>query len=130
MTTSNRALRIDAISLDPPGLRGIHCASCTHKSFPSRELCPHCGSDAVEELTIASHGTVASWTIVRQAPPPTETPYTLAAVDFGNDIRVLGRTVGDVEIGTEVTVELFPINDDQDGNKLWWYRFRPQGAKE
>lgn len=127
MSTTDKPMRADVLTLHPPELRGSDCGACGRSSFPNRELCPHCGSDSVADITIRPHGTVVSWTTVRQAPPPTETPYTLATVDLDNDIRVLGRVEGDIEIGTEVTVDFAPIATDSDDDPLWWYHFRPQG---
>ena len=69
-------------------------------------------------------GRVASWTVVHQAPPPLKTPYTLATVDLDDGVRLLGAAVGDVQIDTEVAVELFPMKSDTSGKPLWWYRFR------
>jgi uncharacterized OB-fold protein len=72
---------------------------------------------------------VASWTVVHQAPPPLTTPYTLATVDLDDGVRLLGAAVGDVQIDTEVAVELFPVRSDPSGKPLWWYRFRADEEK-
>jgi uncharacterized OB-fold protein len=124
MSAPGAALRADVISLEPPGLRGIRCTTCDRRSFPQRSLCPHCGSFTVTELVFNGHAAVASWTVVHQAPPPLQTPYILATVDFADGIRVLGAAVGAVTIGSTVEVEIFPLRDDADGQPLWWYRFR------
>jgi uncharacterized protein len=117
-------LRSDAISLDPAGLCGLSCTACGRRSFPARELCPHCGSESVERITLSGHGRIASWTVVHQAPPPLETPYTLVTVDLDDGVRVLGSAVGPVDIDDHVTVELYPIKTSDHGDALWWYRFR------
>ncbi|MET0455749.1 MAG: Zn-ribbon domain-containing OB-fold protein [Mycobacterium sp.] len=124
MTTTGLPMRADAISLEPPGLRGLLCARCGRRSFPARELCPHCGSEAIEQIALAGHGRVVSWTVVHQAPPPLQTPYTLVTVDLDDGVRLLGAVADRVEIGSEVTVELFPMKTTADGEALWWYRFR------
>ena len=117
-------LRADVISLDPEGLRALSCSGCGQRSFPARDLCPHCGSDAIEQIVLSRHGTVVSWTVVRQAPPPLETPYTLATVDL-DGVRLLGAATGRVDIGSDVAVELFPMKSAPNGADLWWYRFQP-----
>lgn len=127
MSDADRPMRADVISLDPPGLRGLVCSSCAQRSFPSRELCPHCGSESVEQVVLAQAGTVVSWTVVHQAPPPWETPYTLVTVDI-DGVRLLGAATGRVGIGTPVSVELFPLKSTPAGESLW-YRFRSDEEK-
>jgi uncharacterized OB-fold protein len=124
MTAPGLPLRDDVISLDPVGLRGLACSSCARRSFPTRELCPHCGSPTVEHIILSRHGEVTSWTVVHQAPPPLQTPYTLATVDLDDGVRLLGTVSGRVDIGSDVTVELFPLKSVSTGEALWWYRFR------
>jgi uncharacterized OB-fold protein len=121
---SRMSVRADAISFEPPGLRGLICAECGRRSFPARELCPQCGSQAVEKIVLSERGRVASWTVVHQAPPPLQTPYTLVTVDLDDGVRVLGSAVGGVDIDGEVAVELFPLRVNDAGEALWWYRFR------
>ena len=123
MTDTAMPMRADAISLDPAGLRGLSCAECGRRSFPARELCPHCGSEVIEQIALSGRGRIASWTVVHQAPPPLQTPYTLVTVDLDDGVRLLGSAVGPVEIDGEVTVELFPMKTTEAGEVLWWYRF-------
>ncbi|MDF2825395.1 MAG: hypothetical protein K0R68_2803 [Mycobacterium sp.] len=123
-TPSITPLRDDVISADPPGLRGILCGQCRQQSFPSRQTCPFCGSSPVEDVVLSSRGTVASWTVVHQAPPPVTTPYRLVTVDLEGGVRLLGVATGEPVIGSAVDVELHPLRPDADGNPLYWYRFR------
>lgn len=129
MESPGAPLRDDAISLDPQGLKGIACRACSRRSFPQRPLCPHCGADAVDNVVLSDRGRVTSWTVVRQAPPPLQTPYTLATVDLDDGVRLLGAAAGDVQIDTEVAVELVAVKSDPSGNPLWWYRFRTDEEK-
>lgn len=124
MRSTGAPLRDDAISIDPQGLKGIACRACSRRSFPQRPLCPHCGADTIDNVALSDRGRVASWTVVHQAPPQLKTPYTLATVDLDDGVRLLGAAVGDVQIDTEVAVELFPMKSDTSGKPLWWYRFR------
>lgn len=124
MASVDSPLREDVVSLEPKGLRGLHCTTCGRRSFPERPLCPHCGADTIERVLLPQRGRVCSFTIVRQAPPHLKTPYTLVTVDFEDGTRVLGAGEGKIEIGNAVTVELYPKQTDESGASLWWYRFR------
>jgi uncharacterized protein len=128
MPSTGTPLRDDVISLDPQGLKGIACHACGRHSFPQRPLCPHCGSESISDIVLATRGRVASWTVVHQAPPPLQTPYTLVTVDLDDGVRLLGAATGDVDIDSAVVVELFTLKSDDSGNPLWWYRFR--GSEE
>ena len=128
MSLAGTPLRDDVISLDPQGLKGTACRACSRRSFPQRPLCPHCGSESVEEIVLSTRGRVASWTVVHQAPPPLQTPYRLVTVDLDDGVRVLGAAIGDIEIDSMVAVELFTLKSDDSGNPQWWYRFR--GSEE
>jgi uncharacterized protein len=124
MPLTGTPLRDDVISLDPQGLKGTACLACRRHSFPQRPLCPHCGADTVSKIVLATRGRVASWTVVHQAPPPLQTPYTLVTVDLDDGVRLLGAATGDIDIDSAVTVELFTMKSDESGKPLWWYRFR------
>ncbi|WAM14749.1 MULTISPECIES: OB-fold domain-containing protein [unclassified Rhodococcus (in: high G+C Gram-positive bacteria)] len=124
MISTGSPLRSDVVNLEPQGLKGIACRVCSRRSFPERPLCPHCGADAVDNVLLAGRGRVVSWTVVHQAPPPLQTPYTLVTVDLDDGVRLLGAATGAVEIDDEVAVELFTLKTDSSGEPLWWYRFR------
>jgi uncharacterized OB-fold protein len=75
-------------------------------------------------VVLSRRGTVASWTVVHQAPPPLVTPYRLVTVDLEDGVRLLGVAEGDPTIDTPVEVELHTVRSDDEGNTLCWYRFR------
>lgn len=117
-------LRADVLCENPPALLGIACVGCDRSSFPRREQCPHCGGADVRDVVFSPHGTVVSWTVVHQAPPPLETPYRLVTVDLDDGVRLLGRALGTPGIGSAVEVQTFPLRTDTEGNPLCWYQFR------
>ena len=112
MTSTGSPLRSDVVSLEPQGIKGVACRVCSRRSFPERPLCPHCGADAVDNVMMAGRGRIVSWTVVHQAPPPLQTPYTLVTVDLDDGVRLLGAATGAVEIDDEVAVELFTLKAD------------------
>lgn len=125
----DRPLLDTVIDFDTKSLHGIRCRTCEQKSLSDREFCPLCGSDDVSAIGLRPQGRVVSWTVVRQAPAHLPTPYTLATVDLDDGIRVLGYADDGVDIDDRITVELFPHRTGDDGERLWWYRFRTNEDK-
>jgi uncharacterized OB-fold protein len=65
-----------------------HCQSChTHIYFP-REICPHCGSDAVEFVVPSGLGTVYAVTTVRRKPADGG-DYNVSLIDLDEGPRLM-----------------------------------------
>lgn len=76
-----------------PYLRGGRCGACGRLQFPMASTCPACGSDTVEEVRLADHGTLWGWTAVT-APPPGylgEVPFGFGVVELADGLRVITR---------------------------------------
>lgn len=90
------------------------CGTCRRLVYPAIATCPHCGSDlaASAQETVPGPGTVYSWTTVHFALDPVfagETPYTVVAVDYDPDVRVLGRYLDDpAGLAGDAPVDLTP----------------------
>jgi len=72
------------------------CGTCKRLVYPETSSCPHCGTigETRSFESIPPTGLVYTWTTVHVALDPAfkgETPYTVLAVDFGPDVRILGR---------------------------------------
>lgn len=119
-----QSFRPDVFAIDPPALLGSACTKCSRRTFPARDVCPHCGAvDSGEAVRLSTIGTIYSFTIVRQAPPGLKTPYVLGYVDLADDqIRVMSRVEGlepdEVEIGMPVTLATRGDERDADGAAL------------
>lgn len=121
---ANESFNPELFEVVPPTLLGSECPDCGRRTFPPREVCPFCGElSNVQPRALSTTGTVYSYTIVRQAPPPIKTPYILAYVDLPQDqVRIMTRmdveTCSDMAIGAEVSLTSIILDD---GN-------RPNGA--
>lgn len=108
------------LRLDPPALLGGACAACGALRFPRRPLCADCQSDAIEERSLATTGTVYTFTIVRAAPPGYlgEAPYAIGLVDLPDGLRVTATLTADdldeLAIGDAVGLELLPLGAGPD----------------
>ncbi|MGN5236072.1 MULTISPECIES: OB-fold domain-containing protein [unclassified Rhodococcus (in: high G+C Gram-positive bacteria)] len=88
------------------------CRECSAFAHPPDSVCPNCGSTdpAFEFVPVSGHGTVRSWTTVRQSflPGFDDLPFVLVDVELAeqSELRLIGRLLDgpDVElrIGTPV----------------------------
>ncbi len=91
-------------------LLGSRCPSCSAAFFPSRTICPADGTEGLEELALADHGIIYTYTVIRQSTPEFEAPYAMVYIDFPQDVRVLLPYLGDGTpvIGAEAEIVLAP----------------------
>ena len=101
-------------------LRVQHCTSCGRYQHYARMLCSHCGKQTVEWMTASGHGTVFSFTVIRQngVPPFNDRiPFVVATVDLDEDgARVIAAMPAldpdDARIGMRVRAAFRPAGDD------------------
>ncbi len=88
-----------------PRLLGSRCRGCATVTFPVSRSCPRCTSQDVDTMTLASQGTLWTWTIQGYPPKP---PYAGAPEDF------VPYGVGYVELPGQVRVEAILTESDPD----------------
>lgn len=114
------------LQVAPAALYGTHCRHCDRKTFPCREVCPEChAGDNQDRITLSTRGSLATYTVIRQAPPGTDVPYVLGYVDlFADDVRVLSRVarveLDALRLGLELELELIEFGRDTDGVLVGW----------
>jgi len=110
-------------------LLGSRCRSCGAHFFPIREACSGCLSADLEIVGFSTEGTLYTYSVVRQSTPDFEVPYVLGYVDFPEGVRIMGQISGiepeEITIGMAVGLVLEPFGEDDDGNPLTGYRFKP-----
>ena len=81
------------------------CSGCQQHVYYPRELCPHCGSGALELVAPAGTGTVYSVTTVRRK-PEAGGDLNVSLIDLDEGVRLMSRVEGvpasDVRIGQRV----------------------------
>ncbi len=111
---------------------GSRCRSCGAHFFPIREACAGCLSADLETVKFSTEGTLYTYSVVRQSTPAFEVPYVLGYVDFPEGVRIMGQIGGceieDITIGMPMVLSIEPFGQDDDGNTLTGYRFRPAEA--
>jgi uncharacterized OB-fold protein len=129
----SRPIREGLFRCEPPTLIGSVCKACKTRQFPAREFCPACDSNDVEgNVPLATSGKLYSFTIIHQAPPGRETPYSLAYVDLDDGVRVMSQidAPSDVlTIGMPLALDIRPVGEPE-GEGLIGYVFVPSTRKE
>lgn len=118
-----------------PRLLGGKCLSCGEVIFPKLEICPNCQEEKIREITLSRRGKIYSHTVVMQQPRPYykgPVPYGLGYVELPEGVRIETLfTECDpetLEIGEEVELIIDKLYDDDQGNELITYKFKPINA--
>lgn len=79
------------------------CQDCSRHVFYPRELCPHCGSAALQWVAPTGAGTVHAVTVVRRK-ADAGGDYNVTLVDLDEGVRMMSRVEGEepVRIGERV----------------------------
>ena len=67
-----------------------HCDSCNKHIYFPREVCPHCGGDALQFVTPKGTGTVYSVTTVRRKAEDGG-DYNVSLIDLDEGLRLMSR---------------------------------------
>jgi len=122
-------------NLPPPGeeshLTGVKCKSCGEFFFPKRTKCISCFSEEMEEVALGKKGKIYTYTIVHHATPgyTGPLPYAVGAVELPGGIVVLSPLtqchLDQLKIGMDVELVLEKLYEDEKGNEVISYKFRP-----
>lgn len=124
-----------------PQLIGSRCTDCGIITFPRQDSCPRCASTSMVEQLLARQGTLWAWT-TQDFQPPTPpyagpagkdfVPYAVGYIELPGEVKVEARlTVSDPEAltrGMEMELVVVPFRQDDDGNEVMTFAFRPVGA--
>ena len=121
-----------------PRFIASRCKQCGTVSFPKSPVCrnPKCKNKAdVEETLLTRQGKLLSYTLVCYPPPPPFVapkpfvPFPIGEVEFPEGIAILGQMIGgkyeDLKIGMEVEMVVDKLFDDDRGNEVVGWKFRP-----
>jgi len=122
---------------DDPRLIATREISTGRISFPAKKA--YGNSEDFEQILLGKKGTLWTWTVQRFLPksPPyagTETletfkPYAVGYVELPGEIKVETRITGcelsDLKIGMEMELVIEKFKEDDDGNEVMTFAFRP-----
>ena len=110
------------------------CRVCGEYFHPKRVVCANCYSEDQEEVALGHRGKIYTYTISRTTYPgtPVTAPFVTAQVEMPEGVSVLSLitdiALDDVEIGTEVELYFWKAGEDDQGNDVMAYAFRPVSA--
>jgi uncharacterized OB-fold protein len=117
---------------DMPYLIGSRCSVCGNIFFPRKVICPVClKENTLEEIPLSRRGKIYSYSIAHLSMPGFPAPYIQAYVDIEGGPRVFSLITGCeakegvLKIGDEVELEIGKITEDEEGNDIVGYTFRP-----
>jgi hypothetical protein len=123
-------------SSDKGHLIGSKCLSCGQVFFPKRAACPVCYGESMEQdIALSSKGKVYACTVFRhkKAPPGFEgkaIPYSYGYVELSEGVRVHTLFTDcdlkePLKVGTEVEMVIRKFREDEDGNEIMTFMFKP-----
>jgi len=116
---------------EEPHLLGVKCKSCGELFFPKRNRCTNCFAEEIEEVALSKKGKIYTYTIVHNATPgyTGPVPYGVGAVELPEGIVILSPLTqfnfDKLKIGMDVELVLEKLYEDEKGNEVISYKFRP-----
>ncbi|MCJ7832802.1 MAG: Zn-ribbon domain-containing OB-fold protein [Deltaproteobacteria bacterium] len=121
-----------------PRLLGHQCSKCGEVFFPKKDngICTYCHSTKLKELPLSPKGKIHTFSVVMLRPPGGyyrgEVPYALGYVGLEEGVLVETLFTGcdseKIRVGMEVELVLEKLHDDEGGNEVITYKFRPIGS--
>lgn len=125
---------------EKPQLIGSKCPFCGTVWFPSQPICPKCYQEGTEKIALSRKDKITTFTVIRMNPPgyKGKVPYVLAEVRLPEGVTVRTQLEGvdadkpAINIGDEVEMVIEKIYEDEEGNDVVCYMFKPtwQGGKQ
>ena len=117
-------------------LKGSKCTVCGEVFYPRRIVCAKCLHEGTDDVILSKTGTLYTWTWVHlplfAKTDATVSSYGVGQVDLPEGPRIQAILSGqpeDFSIGMELTLDTETLRQDEDGNDVVIYRFRPsEGA--
>ena len=122
---------------EKPRLVGSRCNACGEVFFPKRDLgiCSNCQSTNLDSIPLSSKGKIYSYTVVMQRPPEYykgDVPYAIGFVELPEGIRIetlfTGGNPEELKIGMDVEMVIEKLQEDEAGNEILAYKFKPTEA--
>jgi uncharacterized OB-fold protein len=124
----------DYFDVDADGVRlkGSKCRACGEVFYPRRIVCAKCLHEGTDDVVLSTTGTLYTWTWVHlplfAKTDATVSSYGVGQVDLPEGPRIQAILQGepsDFSIGMQLQLDVETLLQDDDGNDVVIYRFRP-----
>jgi uncharacterized OB-fold protein len=117
----------------PDGIRlvGSKCQSCEKVFFPKKRICPNCFEESLIDYMLSQKGKLHAFTLSVMGPPSIKKPYVQAYVDLPEGIKLFSLLTDyepideTLKIGMDVEMTIDKILEDEAGDEIVGYKFRP-----
>jgi uncharacterized OB-fold protein len=120
--------RIPDDPAESPRLLGSRCPNCGEVFFPRRLVCANCLHEGTDDVELSTRGRLWTWTYCHVplfGKKDADVPgYGVGQVDLDEGPRIQSILLG-FEIGMEVEIDLETLRENQNGDEVVIYRFRP-----
>ena len=107
-------------------LEAQKCKGCGRVWFPPRLVCADCGKRDFEKVTLADHGKVKTFTVIRVAPSEfcDEAPYAVGIVELSDGVllqcQIADCAPDELKIGLPVKIEFRKVKQDGEAGVIFY----------
>ncbi len=119
-----------------PYLAGTKCGACGAAFFPPLRICPYCLTDeSVQKARLGNTGRLYAYTIIHVSSKEFNPPYLFGYVILDpENIRIPALLTGigdynELKTGMKMEMIIEKLRDDDQGNELITYKFKPVAEK-
>lgn len=116
-------------------LMASRCARCGETFLGKRTACENCQSHALEDVVLNRRGKLHSFTVNRHRPPgdyvgpDPYVPMAVGLVELPEGLRIISPLtdcdVDALKVDMDVELVIEKLCEDEEGNEVITYRFRP-----
>ncbi len=117
-----------------PYLIGSRCSHCNYVAFPKKVICPACVTkESMEEIELSRKGKIDTFSVLHVGAPGFAVPYIVAYVVLPEGPSVFTMVEGceasekSLKVGEDVELMIGKIREDEQGNEVIGYKFKPIG---
>ena len=116
-------------------LKGLRCLSCGEVFLGKRFACENCQNTKMEDIVLGRKGKLYSYTVIRARPRPPYVgpdpfvPFAVGWVELPEGLRILSVLtdcdVDAIEIDMDVELVVGKLCEDEEGNEMIAFKFKP-----
>lgn len=116
-------------------LTGGRCSACGRIYFPTKSVCPSCFSAEQQKVPLSGRGKLHTFTRSHMGPAGIQAPFTIGFIELPEGIKLFSLLTQCepwdkiLAVGMEMEMVIETIREDEEGNEIVGYKFRPSGGK-